>query len=240
MKKHYAMWTVMAMLVFAATCAAQEQIVLSRMKGEPTIHTLMGERVLREAYARIGVELDFEVLPALRALAYANTGQTDGEFLRLSGLETSYPNLIMLPIPIAEEDVMVYTKDVEFTVEGWPSLSPYTIGYLRGFKLAELKTQGMTVEMVNSVQQAFRKLATGRTDVVVDLRSGQCVLHALDLPAIKLLEPPLERVILYHYLHKRHTALAAKLEEVLREMDREGELTTIQETALQDFLKDCQ
>ena len=150
-----------------------------------------------------------------------------------------YPNLVMINIPIAYEEIVVYTKKTEFIVEGWQSLSPYTIGLVRGFKLADIKTEGMRVQRVTDFRQAFRKLDFGRTDVIVELRSKQCLLKNFNFSGIHVLGPPLGRIELYHYLHTRHKTLAAELEAVLMGMKREGELKIMQEQAIQDFQESC-
>jgi polar amino acid transport system substrate-binding protein len=97
----------------------------------------------------------------------------------------------------------------------------------------------MNVELVDTVEQAFRMLHAGRNDVVVDLRTTQCKLKHFDVSGIRALEPPLARIPLYHYLHARHKALSAKLETVLTRMEQEGDLKTIQEQARQDFQELC-
>ncbi len=240
MKKLICVCFVVFMLLLTTSLQAQERVVISQAQIAPTAYRLMGERVLKEAYSRIGVELELEDLPAERALVYASEGKTDGEFARIAGIEQNYPNLVMISVPIVYEDIVVYSKEVDFTVDGWESLAPYSINFIRGFKLAEIKTEGMNVEMVNTIEQAFLKLNAGRTDVVVDLRSAQCVLPTLDVSGITALEPPLTQIVMYHYLNTGHKALAAKLEEELKRMAQDGDLKAIQEQAVQDFLNACQ
>jgi polar amino acid transport system substrate-binding protein len=240
MKTQYTIWCVVIVMVFATLpCGAQDHLVFSRPENRSGVALLMGERVLKEAYARLGIDFEFRELPEVRAMVTANEGGTDGEFERFAGLEQTYPNLVMIPVPIGSVDIVVYTKETDFAVEGWHSLAPYTIGIVRGFKLIEANTEGMHVEAVTTVEQAFLKLNAGRSDVVVESRSAQCMLKDFNVSGIRVLEPPLDQLVLYHYLHRRHTALAAKLEAVLTRMEQEGELKALQEQAMQDFLESC-
>lgn len=241
MKTCYSLcFLVVVMFLLTPSLEAQQHLVLSRVKVAPRAYVLMGVRVLEKAYSKLGLAFEFNDLPAERSLVYANDGVTDGEFVRVSGIEAKYPNLVMIPVPIVYEDVVIYTKKAEFEVQGWHSLSPYIISFIRGFKLAEAKTAGMSVVMVNTVQQAFLMLNAGRNDVVVDLRSAQYILKQLNVSDIKILEPSLQTIVQYHYLHKRHKALAAKLEAVLKRMEQEGEMKRIQENAFQEFLDSYQ
>lgn len=240
MNMRYTMlWVVVFMRLFSSPLEAQDHLVISRAQLPPSPGALMGERILIEAYSKIGRDIEFQELPLIRAMEYANDGQVDGTFLRIAGLEQTYPNLVMIPLPIAYEDIVAYTKETEFFVDGWQSLSPYTIGLVRGFTLADINTEGMSVERVNTSEQAFLKLDAGRTDVVVELKSKQCVLNNLDVTGIRALEPPLDKLVLYHYLHVRHKSIAAELEAVLTRMEREGELKSMQEQAIQDFQESC-
>ncbi|WP_161629851.1 substrate-binding periplasmic protein [Desulfogranum japonicum] len=213
--------------------------MFSRPSNRSGVAILSGERILKEAYSRLGISFQFLELPSERALMMANKGDTDGEFQRLAGLEQTYPNLMMISVPIGSVDIVVYTKETEFVVEDWQSLMPYTIGAVRGFKLVKTKTEGMSVEEVSNIKQAFLMLKLGRVDIVVDSISVQCDLKDFDPSGIRILQPPLERHVLYHYLHTRHSALAAKLEAVLTRMKQDGEIQTLQEQAMRDYLEMC-
>jgi len=229
----------MILLLLSHPCRAQDRLVFSRPEGMTGIAALMGERILDEAYGRLGIEYEFLELPNARALATADSGRVDGEFQRISGLEPDHPNLIMISVPIGEVDIMVFTRDLDFTVQGWGSLAPYSIGFVRGFKLAEIYTGGMDVYMTDTSEQAFLMLNAGRIDLVVDSRSALCRLRDHDLSPVRMLEPPLTRHIVYHYLHISHADLAVRLESVLREMEETGELKIIKERALLDYLESC-
>jgi polar amino acid transport system substrate-binding protein len=194
---------------------------------------------MKEAYSRLGIDIEYRDLPTERALVMANAGNTDGTFLRITGLEQKYPNLVLVSYPLQYTEVVVFTKEAEFAVEGWHSLAPYTIGIVRGFKVAEANTKGMKVDLVATVKQAFLKLDAGRNDIVVDLKIAQCKLKGLDVSGIRVLKPPIALLPLYHYLHRRHRALAVKVEAVLTRMEQEGELKIMQKQATQDFQQLC-
>ena len=240
MKTGYNVLISMIFMFFATIpCGAKEHLTFSRPEGVSGVATLMGERILKKAYAKLGIDFDFIELPNLRALKSASRGDTDGEFERLAGLEQAYPNLMMISVPIGYVDIMVYTKQKEFAVEGWHSLAPYSIGFVRGFKLAEAKTEGMNVKVVNTTEQAFLMLKAGRNDVVVESRHVLYKLKDFNMSGIRILEPPIDQLVLYHYLHRHHKALVARLEVVLTRMEQQGELKNLQEQAIHDFLKSC-
>lgn len=195
--------------------------------------TSIAEQVMGEAYHRLGLQLEVHRLPGERSLLSANTGKMDGELYRKVGMEKVYPNLMIVPVPLLTYEIVVFTRGTTFVVNGWESLRPFTIGFVRGIKIVEQNTQGMKIEPVLTMQQAFQKMELGRTDVVVANRaSGLAVIKALQLEGIGILTPPLVSFPVYHYLHQKHAALAPRLTTVLQKMHKDMTIEKIQKAVM--------
>ena len=181
-------------------------------------------KVLTEAYGRIGITIELRRFPAERAIRMANEGKVDGEILRLEGAEQKYPNLIRIPVPIKTDEIVVVTKSMEFAVDGWSSLMPYTVGYIRGIKVIEMNlVEGTHAEAVNSGEQAYKKLEAGRTDVVVDaLSQAQLQIKTLGMHDLIVLAPPLQTLPFFHYVHVKNQHIVKPLTEALQQMEDEG------------------
>jgi polar amino acid transport system substrate-binding protein len=189
---------------------------------------VISELVLREAYRRIGRTLVVHQLPGERSLVYANEGKMDGELYRKLGLDRDYPNLVIVPVPLLTFELVIFTRGTSFAVNGWESLRPYTMGFVRGNKIAQENTKGMKVEQVPTMLQAFEKLMMGRTDLVLGHRaSGMAVVRSQKLDGITVLEPPLASFPVYHYLNKRHEALVPELTRVLKQMQADRTIERI-------------
>ncbi len=224
-------------IVFAAfPVYALETLTLARPEGPASD---IAELVLREAYRRIGIEMQSQTFPAERSLTASNSGLADGEIARLTGLEATYPNLMMVPVAVNRIDVAAFVKKAAFRVNGWESLRPYAIGIRRGIKYAEQGTKGMNVESVTSYEQSFRMLDSGRIDVAVaSLDGGLKIIRDMRLKGIRPLAPPLMAAInQYHYLHRKHADLMPKIIKALREMEAEGRITSIREQYFAQHLK---
>lgn len=219
--------TLLCLLMMSVSISAQDSLVLGTMDS-PLAR--LGQEILQEAYQRIGIQVETTVLPAERALHTANSGEVDGEVLRIKGIQESYPNLRMVPVSVLTMEGVVFTKNVTFEVMGWESLKPYRIGILRGSKFAEQGTRGMTVGAVNTYRQVLLKLDAGRDDVAVMARTnGLIEIGKLNMKDIRVLEPPLITVELYHYVHKKHEYLLPKITQVLQDMVEEGRIQEIKE-----------
>ena len=217
---------------------AQDRLVISQTEGE-WLGQKIAQAVLEYAYNQAGIKMDIESYPALRSAVNADMGITDGVLARMSGLEATFMNLIRVDMPVSYLDMMVYTKNISFSVDGWESLRPYTITFMYGNKLAEKYTVGMKIETTPTAESAFMKLAYGRTDLVIEARDYGCMLKTMNILGIKMLEPPLMHIETYHYLHKRHVALVLKLESILKQMEYNGEIERIEKAIIDEFSIDC-
>jgi len=196
------MMTLISLLMMSVPMYAHEKLVFATL--DSPLNATIGAKVLQEAYQRIGIQTDLQILPSERALNMANNGEFDGEGIRIKEVQDIYPNLRRVPVVVLAMEAVVFTKDVIFDVRGWESLKPYTIGILRGSKFVEIGTRGLKVEQVTSYRQVLLKLNAGRTDVAVMARTnGLLEIGKLNMKGIRVLEPPLIRVNLYHYLHKK-------------------------------------
>ncbi|MES2129794.1 MAG: transporter substrate-binding domain-containing protein [Pseudomonadota bacterium] len=219
-------------LLPSLAAAADKEMNVSTLVGvgvDPA--TNVAEKVLAEAYRRLGYTLVVHKLPGERTLVYANEGKMDGELYRKLGMDQQYPNLIIVPVPLLTYEIVIFTHGTSFVVNGWESLRPYTIGLVRGIKIVQENTQGMRTEAVPTMKQAFEKMLMGRTDVVVGNRSsGMAVVKSLKLDDVHVLEPALASFPVYHYLNKKHAALVPELTRVLRQMQAEKTIEKIQKS----------
>jgi len=123
--------------------------------------------VLKEAYDQLGIKIPIILYPAERSLVMANNGLADGEVHRISGINKSYRNLIMVPHPIGRFEACVFTKQKNFTVSGWESLAPYRTGILKGSKFSEDRTQNMDRIMAYTPEGLLILLSENRVTVAL-------------------------------------------------------------------------
>lgn len=210
-------------LIGFSQVAAAREIVVSTFSG-PSELVLSAETCMREAYRRLGHSLRVIRFPGERSLITANSGLVDGELFRVSGIDNLYSNLSRIPLPIFTIEMVVFTKEKFFQVDGWKSLKPYTIGYRRGLKAIEFNLSAdYQAESATTYEQVFLMLDTGRFDIAIGSRtSGMQMIHRLKIDDISILEPPLDSTKIYHYLHVKNKDLIESLTRVLEQMEKEG------------------
>lgn len=212
----------------AVFASAQGTLVFSAV--EKTRSTKNVVEILRRAYQKMDIRVEIAELPGKRGLIYSNEGKTDGEAFRIIGIEEEFTNLRRIDVVVGEDQMFFFVKrGHEFPVEGWESVpKDIIIGYQRGVKFIEANTEkyGLKTQPADSSEQLFKMLSAGdRVDAIIDgFPEGSRIITDYGLQEIIRLNPPIQTVVLYHYLHKKHAHLLPKVTTVLKEMEVAGEL----------------
>ncbi len=236
MKKFLTVVLALGISLAVISTSYAQTIVLSTIEGSATP---IAEKVMIEAYKRIGKTIEIKKFPAERSLQVANSGEVDGDLYRKKDINRTYPNLIVVPVPIVSVDIMVFAKGKKLAVKGWKSLLPYKVGYRIGIKVIENNlVKGTKAEAEPTLDQLFKKLEGGRHDVAVETKlSGLETISKLGLKDIIMLEPPLIKSPLFHCLNVKNKNLVGPLTAALKQMEKEGIIQDIQKRAEQQILK---
>ncbi|MES2319873.1 MAG: transporter substrate-binding domain-containing protein [Pseudomonadota bacterium] len=189
--------------------------------------------VLTQAYGKLDIAARFKERPATRALVESSSGMVDGELHRIAGLSSRFPQLLQVNVPVNWFDAVVISRTAHFTPAGWSSLRPYTMGYHRGIQAFERGTKGMKRDPAPTNELMLLKLQNGRTDIALmsDVEALE-LLAKMNDASLHILSPALERIQLFHYVHRKNAQLVPRLEAVLRQMAADGTIAAIRERAL--------
>lgn len=182
------------------------------------------DSLVASVFREVGVQAEVLVYAASeRSLLNANEGIDDGQALRMAGLEKSYPNLIQVPESIIMNDFVAISVKQRFPTPGWEALKPYSVSYIIGWKVFENNVPpDMARTPVRETDQMFTLLARERVDVALYERwQGLAQARALGLQ-VRVMEPPLARMPMYMYLHKKHAALVPKVAQALARLKQNG------------------
>jgi len=195
-----------------------------------TVDTLTSEIIVREAYRRLGIEVQIRKYPGERALKLANSGKVDGDVQRINGLSGKYQNLIQLRPAINYIEAAAFSRDTAIGINGWDSLRPYSLGIIRGIKFAENNTKGMRTYAAKNYAGLFRMLEGKRVELAISPSlNGRYQMTILGIKGIKELRPSISRFDLFHYIHKKRENLKPKLEMIFRQMKASGALSRIRQ-----------
>lgn len=225
------MKTMIAVTIFLialfSESAADQTIVIATADGPPlsnSDNTGFHDKIIHEAFQRIGIKLEIIHLPAERALINANNGVEEGVYVRIAGMDRLYPNLIQVPEKITDYEFVAFTKHIDIATNGWDALTPYGVGIITGWKILEKNIQDTKeVIKVGNPKLLFGILDRDRVDIIVYNRyDGYGIIKQLNLQHIKVLEPPLAVREMFLYLHIKRKELAPVVAAALRTLKSDG------------------
>ena len=216
--------------------ASTRVLEVSAIENEQT-HAMAME-ILREAYSRIGYQVNFVLLPAQRALIWANEGKTDGDVARIVGTEKKYPNLAPVPTPVAYFNGVVFTRTVTKPIKRWADLNGLRVGIIRGIRYSAIGTANMQPFEANDMTHLFTLLDADRIQVAVAVREAGLIEIERNFKnkGFHAIGPPLYSAPLHHFLHLKNKALIAPLNAALEAMVRKGEFDLIHKKAFERLM----
>jgi len=225
---HYLKWVTVVLLGLLTGIAAAQQTLTINTGDAPPLHTVQQtgfiDRVLKAAFQRLDIHVTILEVPAERSLINANAGIADGDSDRIAGLEKIYPNLLRVPEKIMDWNFVAFSKEISFQTNDWDSLQPYSVSFIRGWKIFEHNVvNAAVITPVKNVQQLFTLLMKNRADVALyDQWQGLAYIKQNRLNNIKLLTPVIVTKEKYLYLHKKHQHLVLKIALALKEIKADG------------------
>lgn len=205
------------------TAKVERILTIARCENHTTHY--FAEKLVSEAYRRIGITAKFAALPCRRSIVMANAGKFDGEVARIRGTPHEYRNLIALSSPVIEIEGVVITKSTSLKVESVKDLQGLKIGIVSGERYAEMLTRDMSPLTTSDYTQLVNLLLAGRIDVGIGIkRDIRVTLARFSLPKneIRIVGKPLIVEPLFHLIHKRNAALAPQLEAAFINMWQTG------------------
>ncbi len=222
--------SVWMLCVVVSFSQAQTPVVIGSDVGSVVVE--ISELVLKEAYQRAGIPMEIKHHPSKRSLIMANDGEVDGQVNRIRGIEKAYPNLVMVPVVVQTHIWYAFVKqgrDISITAWDWESLRPYRIARHRGIRLAEKRTGGMKTHVVDTWEQIVKLIDIERDDIgLFPIAVGLSEIQRMNITTV-VPSVPLEKVQVYHYLHKSRQDLVPRLTRVLQQMEREGRIQAIRD-----------
>ncbi len=190
----------------------------------------------KEAYGRLGIEIDISHVSAERGLVLLNEGFDDGIMSRIAGLSEKYSNIVQVEESVLSWSFVAFARDKNIRITNWNSLRPYHVAIIRGWKILErniVDTASLT--LVENERILFGMLNGERIDIAVyALHPGVSTIRDLGFSNISPVMPPLAVSEKYFYVGKKHRDLAPKLAAALRAMKADGAYLRIRQRTIID------
>ena len=185
---------------------------------------------MKAVYAEIGIEPEFVLAPAERALLGTSEGSYDADLSRVEGSLGAYPKLMFTRESIKKTELLPFARPGSgIQVQSLADLRRYKVGLMRGSKFAEsyVRKTGLAVQTAPHQASFFKMLEVGRFDVALITSTQLSSQRPLIKTVAVQVGPALATAYSYHVLNVRHAALAEKLDAALRSMKADGRLSVL-------------
>jgi len=185
------------------------------------------KETLAEAYAKLGMAIEYVEMPRQRSLVEANQGRIDGELARIDSIGGEYKNLVRVDFPLYSFDIVLVADRRDCGVCNFSQIE--NLAFINGVRLVEdflqQNSRGKAIAEANNIKQLLSLLENKRVEaaIMTDFEYQESGL-ADNRHYIKV---PLERSLSYHYLHKNHADLADDLAAILEQMHDSGRIDAL-------------
>ncbi|MGI0153608.1 hypothetical protein ACQ661_08095 [Pseudidiomarina sp. WS423] len=208
-----------------AVPTTSQTLVFRAPEPGPLSHAL--QEIMQEAYAQHNVQVEYVEMPRTRSLVEANNGRIAGELGRLPDLDENYPNLRRSSFPLFGFQLVLVADRRYCGVCNLQDVE--NLAYINGQQgpvqlLKQESFKGPTVQ-AQDLHQLHLMFSNNRVRALLinDFEARQLGYYQQK----HLVIVPLKYIVGYHYLHKQHEALLAKLDSTLDEMHDNGRITQI-------------
>lgn len=220
--------------------SADLQLNLNTFAGPPLSnqdHTGLYDLLITEGFRRIDIKVTISHLPAERSIRNANTGLDDGDFVRISGLNKIYTNLIQIPEKIADYKFTAFSKRADINYRSWSDLRPYQVGIVRGWKILEENLKDVEyLFKIKNQHLLFSMLNKDRLDLIIYSKfEGYWIKNKFGYSSNKALEPPLATREMFLYLNIKHSHLVPRIDRAFKGMKSDGTFNQIMSKALSPY-----
>lgn len=227
---------IVVMLSILNILYAQEKVVISAGPRNDS-SVMIVTPIIIETYRRININAEIKNNSWARSISLTNKGIVDAELFRTKMITEKYKNIEIVNEPVLFLELFAFTNKRNISIKTWKDLASYRIAFLRGVKIVEDNTKEYSVVQVDTIEKAFILLDKNKVDIVVaEYITGKKVLKSKEYKNISILDTPLERVPVYHFVHNKNRELIPLIEMTLKEMMQDGTLYQIQSNVIYQIL----
>ena len=176
------------------------------------------------------LDIKLVVLPGKRATQMLRNHTLDAELYRLDSYQQQIPNSIPVPESESLVPIFAYSAKVDFKVNSWESLKPFSMINVRGWLYPLKNLPNKEFIVVNSAIEAFAMLEAKRADIFVNNFFGaSAILNSPKFKGTKIrrLMPMLGHIRFLTFFSGKQAKTAEKYNAALKEIKRNGTYSRI-------------
>lgn len=226
-----ALWLLNAGMAFAQAGGDAKPFFIGTSQEAETFVGRWQRRIYPELFRRLGLTVQFRVMPLQRLTIASEQGAVDGEVARIGSYASQHAELVRVDEPVYDIVWALFSIDTGLRLDSLNELAarPLRVTYQRGIGVCETALKAVVPAErlldVSTDAQGFNMLRVGRSDLHC---TGDLSLPTLQtLPEWRGVDIS-HRVLdiganpLFPLVHKRHAELAPRMAAALKQMKAEG------------------
>lgn len=196
---------------FAATALAKENTFKITYMDYPGAIERYG-KTFQQAYAQLGITLEFVKLSDGLTLQDTDQGKFDGDLMRGSGIEKSFQQLMPVGNALESANIVLLCQRQVICEPSVLTTNKTQVNSVKSTKVwnKALEQYQVTINYQESVTELKALFLAKEIDYMVYTLDTSGFFNADDLQA-QVLKTPLLTVKTYHYIHKKHKDIAENL-----------------------------
>ncbi|WP_160168587.1 substrate-binding periplasmic protein [Catenovulum agarivorans] len=201
--------------------SANKKLVISTVENHPLVP--FATKVMRQAYKKLGYDIEVWPLPAARALYMSSTGRVDAELGRVAGLSKQYKTLIQISPGIVRFKASFISTRSNKQLHQPMNNQTAAVVLMRGMPYANQLIKNRPKIEVTTIEQVIKMLESQRAQyALIDGNYLSDPRYQNILAAYNSQDIQGSHQAIHHYIHNKHAALAEALNQVLADMRKQG------------------
>ena len=216
---------VLTLILFISICNIANAKIYVFSGGKNTVGQFIASEILTKAYNRAGIQMKPLFIPLQESLNRSNAGLNDGEIARIQRITDYAPNLEIIPISVFSIEAVVFSKNKNIKIRSWSELKHHSLVIVKGSKFIEKGTEQIPRQLASTYEEALEWLDSGKFDVAVLPRLAALkIIYENKYDQISQISPALQKVDLFHFVHKKNVQLVPLITLELQKMNKSGEI----------------
>lgn len=231
---------VLVLASYSGLCCSASVPPLTFSSIEQLVEQEVAGIVLPQIYQQLDIDITITPLPAKRAEFMAQTGEVDGEILRIYSYGTENNNTIRVPTPYYQLETMPFVlRNSGIVIGDIKDFRHYRVAKVRGVKHTNNITQGVkNVYNIKNTDNMFKLLQENKIDIALtNTIDGLMAIKRLGIDNIVAMDKPLATLPLYHYLHKNNRTILPAINQQIITLTHSGKLAQMISSAEQTIIK---
>jgi len=215
-----------AIFLVQNTAVAKQPVTMSIIESEKgdTVYNF-AQKLVNEISKISDLDIRLMVIPAKRATQMLRNNTLQAEFYRIESYAQQVPNSIKIAASESLVPIFAYSASVNFKVNGWQSLKPFSMINVRGWIYPKKNLPEKEFIIVNSTLDAFAMLEAKRADIFVNNPiSSASILQssAFKDTQIRRLSPKLDHIKFFTFFSGKYPKMAESYNSAIKEIKSNG------------------